>query len=459
MSGLEISEYNLVDVLGNKDYRWDSNFYTTKILYNKKLKYRPIGEVITKSQYGISRSMNEDKGIPIYRMNEIHNMLCDNYVDKFVEMTTDEFETFKLKDGDVLFNRTNSYQFVGRTGIYYKKGTQDKVFASYLVRFNTDKNTILPEYLTVFLNTKYGLLDIRRRSRPSINQTNVNPEEVKEILIPILSMELQERIARYIKKADDLIYESERLYTLAEQILLDEIGLIDFNPTESNVSIKRFTDSFLESGRLDAEYYQPKYDEFEKLIYKKRVVSLNIYDKNYVPQDDKKYKYIELANIRENGIIDDVETYEGIDLPTRARRKIKEGQVLVSSIEGSLSSCALVTKDFNGAICTNGFYVVDADEINSETLLVLIKSWLIQEVLKRECSGTILTSINKADFSRIRLPMVDAVTQKDIKKMIVESYNLRQRSKILLEKATKSVEIAIECGEKTAIEFLKEEKV
>ena len=188
-------------------------------------------------------------------------------------------------------------------------------------------------------------------------------------------------------------------------------------------------------------------------------MSLNIYDKNYVPQDDKKYKYIELANIRENGIIDDVETYEGIDLPTRARRKIKEGQVLVSSIEGSLSSCALVTKDFNGAICTNGFYVVDADEINSETLLVLIKSWLIQEVLKRECSGTILTSINKADFSRIRLPMVDAVTQKDIKKMIVESYNLRQRSKILLEKATKSVEIAIECGEKTAIEFLKEEKV
>ena len=82
---------------------------------------------------------------------------------------------------------------------YTTKGTQDKVFASYLVRFNTDKNTILPEYLTVFLNTKYGLLDIRRRSRPSINQTNVNPEEVKEILIPILSMELQERVARYIK--------------------------------------------------------------------------------------------------------------------------------------------------------------------------------------------------------------------------------------------------------------------
>jgi type I restriction enzyme S subunit len=85
------------------------------------------------------------------------------------------------------------------------------------------------------------------------------------------------------------------------------------------------------------------------------------------------YAINKLANIRENGIIDDVETYEGIDLPTRARRKIKEGQVIVSSIEGSLSSCALVTKDFNGAICTNGFYVVDADEINSETLLVLIR--------------------------------------------------------------------------------------
>lgn len=78
----------------------------------------------------------------------------------------------------------------------------------------------------------------------------------------------QEKIVRYIKKADDLVYESERFYTLEEQILLDEIGLIDFNPTENNVSIKKFTDSFLESGRLDAEYYQPKYDYIEEPIMK-----------------------------------------------------------------------------------------------------------------------------------------------------------------------------------------------
>ena len=102
---VEVSENNLQDVLNNKDYRWDSDFYTTKIFYNKKLNYKPIGEVITKSQYGISRSMNDEKGVPIYRMNEIHNMLCNNHVDKLVEMTANEIENYKLEDRDVLFNR------------------------------------------------------------------------------------------------------------------------------------------------------------------------------------------------------------------------------------------------------------------------------------------------------------------------------------------------------------------
>ena len=90
-----------------------------------------------------------------------------------------------------MFNRTNSYEWVGRTGIYYKNSSQDYIFASYLVRFNTNDNIILPEYLSTFLSCKYGVKAIKARARQSVNQTNVNPEEVKEIEIPLLSFDIK----------------------------------------------------------------------------------------------------------------------------------------------------------------------------------------------------------------------------------------------------------------------------
>lgn len=55
-----------------------------------------------------------------------------------------------------------------------------------------------------------------------------------------------------------------------------------------------------------------------------------------------KYKYIELSNIGKSGEISNVDTLVGAELPTRARRIVKKGQVIVSSIEGSLESCALI---------------------------------------------------------------------------------------------------------------------
>lgn len=131
------------------------------------MKYDKIKNHLRHSQYGISIDMNTDRiGYPIYRMNEIHNMLCDLNVDKYANISQEEYTSFALNNGDVLFNRTNSFEWVGRTGIYYKTNDDNKrVFASYLVRFNPIEETILPEYLCAYLNCKYGVWDVKRRAR------------------------------------------------------------------------------------------------------------------------------------------------------------------------------------------------------------------------------------------------------------------------------------------------------
>ena len=115
--------------------------------------------------------------------------------------------------------------FVGRTGIFRKFSDEDIVFASYLVRVNPDPKIVTPEYLTAFLNTKYGIIDIRRRARHSINQSNVNLEEVKRIEIPLLCNQLQNGITLSFNKAFDSIQASEALYIEAQTLFLAELDL------------------------------------------------------------------------------------------------------------------------------------------------------------------------------------------------------------------------------------------
>lgn len=141
-------------------------------------------------------------------------------------------------------------------------------------------------------------------------------------------------------------------------------------------------------------------------------------------------------------------------MPTRARRKVETNDIIVSSIEGSLQSCALIPEKYNNSLCSTGFYVINSDEINSETLLVLFKSEPLQNILKQNCSGTILTAINKPEFQNIPIPKIEKTTQEKIASLVQESFTLKKQSEELLELAKKAVEIAIEEGEEKGMEVI-----
>lgn len=453
LEGLEAKEIKVHECLENKDFRIDSGFYTKAPLINPQLNYRKIGDCITSSQYGISISMNEDGiGYPIYRMNEIHNMLCDLDVNKCAEITIEELETFKLHNKDVLFNRTNSFEWVGRTGVYYQNDNIKRVFASYLVRFIPNEKYILPEYLATYLNTKYGIWDIKRRARQSINQTNVNPEEVKEIEIPILPLDFQKQIADNLLSANGKRIVAHNQYIEAEAYLLECLGMTNFAANPDAYNVKTLKESFLETGRFDAEYYLPKYEDYCKLVqsyvngYEPVGAVCDIKDTNYSPEAGVCYKYIELANIGKSGEITGCDIQDGENLPTRARRMVHQGDVIVSSIEGSLESCALITDDYDGALCSTGFYVLQSSKLNSETLLTLFKSLPMQQLMKKGCSGTILTAISKPELAKLPVPIIRQEVQDEIARHVQRSFALRKEAMQLLENAKLTVEQAIENG-------------
>ena len=138
------------------------------------------------------------------------------------------------------------------------------------------------------------------------------------------------------------------MFTTAENDLLESLGLTDFAVNPEATNVKSFKDSFLASGRFDAEYYLPKYEDYVNLIRQygggADIIGniCEVKDSNFNPEANKEYRYIELANVGNSGNITGCSTMPGAELPSRARRIVHTGDVVVSSLEGSIDSCALI---------------------------------------------------------------------------------------------------------------------
>ena len=429
----------------------DSDFWTKQPKKNPRLKYMKIGDILKSSQYGISVSMNEEgKGYPIFRMNEIHNMLCDLSVDKCADISQEEFLKFELKDRDVLFNRTNSFEWVGRTGVYYQNDEIQKTFASYLVRFNPDERIVLPEYLATFLNTKQGVWDVKRRARQSINQTNVNPEEVKEIEIPILPMDFQNEIRNRFEKANTNLILSQQIYRQAEELLLETIGLKDFTPSQEKTNIKTLKESFLSTGRLDAEYYQPKFEKLIAHIETFETVRLNeiVSIKKSIEPGSEAYEsegipFIRVSDLSKFGITE-TDIYLDKSKFSNLGLQPKKDTILLSK-DGSVGIAYKVEEDLD--VITSGALLhltVTNKNFLPDYLTLVLNSEVVKMQAERDAGGSIIQHWKPSEIEQVIIPKIPMPIQQQISTLIQESFTLRKKSERLLLEAKEMVEREIE---------------
>ena len=404
--------------------------------------------------------MNEEgKGFPIYRMNEIHNLLCDLDVSKFADISLEELATFVLRDRDVLFNRTNSFEWVGRTGIYYNNDDVNRVFASYLVRLTPNISIILPEYLTTFLNTRFGMADIRRRARQSINQTNVNPEEVKEIKIPILDMEFQQEVATRLQSANQKRIIAQNLYSSAESYLLECLGMQDFVANPDAYNIKTLKESFLESGRIDAEYYLPKYEDLTLFVQNYSLGSLPlsdivdfyrgslISDTYYIDYDVARPAYIRGGDISSNRMVADNMVSISSDFILSEETICIEGDIILAMI-GSVGTASIVTQDFSGSYISNnlGLLRIRNSSIRAEVLHLYLTSPIGKMFFTQRQMVTAQPKIAFRDIENIPIPIIHPEVQAEIAQHIQRSFALRKEASQLLEEAKLNVEQVVEMG-------------
>ncbi len=456
---MQYSIVNLKTVKENSDFRIDAEYFEPsyqkleKFLSSKETKdLNDYSVFIKKGIFDISpNNYVEEGGVAFLRSGDLKDEFISS--DEIIRITKESHEKEKkteLVTNDLLMAKVGTIGDVAINLRFEKLNFSQNVIG---IKIKKEYKPI-SGFLLSFLNCSYGRNQVNRVLSGQVQQKLIL-EDIKKVKVVNLKDSIQKLISELVSRSYLLKEKSNSFYSQAEQFLLSELGLLDWKPKHTLTFIKNFS-ATQEAERMDAEYFQPKYEEIIEAVKKYKggydelgnLVKIN--DKNFTPKDNEQYKYIELANISSNGEINGYTENFGNELPSRARRKVQKGDLVISTIEGSLESIALITEDWKNALCSTGFFVVNSNKLNPETLLVLLKTKVGQMQLKKGCKGTILTAIDKNELSKIVLPKIDSKTQEEIKAKITEMYEAKKLSKSLLEIAKRGVEMAIEKDEQEA---------
>ena len=160
-----------------------------------------LDDIVCELKYGTSEKSSSVGKIAVLRMGNITNVGTIDYSNLVYSSNDEDIEQYSLEKNDLLFNRTNSSEWVGKTAIY--KEEQPAIYAGYLIRIKP--LLISPDYLNTVMNSGYyrdWCYDVKT---DAVNQSNINAQKLSQLMIPIPPLKEQERIVAEMDKWISLI--------------------------------------------------------------------------------------------------------------------------------------------------------------------------------------------------------------------------------------------------------------
>ena len=351
---------------------------------------------------------------------------------------------------DVLLARSGSF---GKASIWLKNFVTN---SADIIIVKTQRERLSPYYLVSFLNSYYGREQIFRFSSGGL-QGHVNLTILENLIVPEISIAFQNELKKILCVAHDLNERADEHYRAAEKILSAALGLDKFTPSSENVAIKSLSASFGTSDRLDAEFYQPKYDDIESKLAElsgtRRVKDFFKLVKTACDRRADFYNYIEIGDVNVSSGVALANVVATCELPDNAKIMTQSGDVLVSKVRPNRGAVAVLRED--NLLVSGAFAVLRSrGKFSVEVLQVLLRTKIYRELMLKFNVGTSYPVIKDEDVLNLPLPVVARDVQEKIAAQVSESFRLRAESEKLLSQAKRAVELAIERGEDAAIKFL-----
>ena len=251
--------------------RIDAEYFEPSYLENESKLRRVNAEPLFK-YVKLASSAFYPSATGYYKVGEIPFIRCVDCIDypAITELQKDKFERLphdfinenktikKIKEGDIVITKVGSPCFASIVYGLDEVALSRTVLGAYKIK------GIDPFYLIVFLRSKYGFEQLIRERELTI-QYQLTLERVGRILTYVPSENFQKIIRQLFIKSQNLYINEVEQYQKAEQLLLSELGLVDWKPKHTLAFVKNFSDT-QKAERIDAEYFQPKYEEIIEAV-------------------------------------------------------------------------------------------------------------------------------------------------------------------------------------------------
>ena len=446
-------------------FRLDSSFFDQKLI-NLEQKVKSMSHFFIESSNVVSGPFGsmlksdayQATGIPFIRIENIKDGFYINNSD-IIYISPEDNERIKnseLSKGDIVLSK------VGNTIGFFAEVSEDIGICNIsennigikLTGFTDSKKAIVLTYLNTHIAQSLTLRRISGNAQPKLNVG-----DVCEIPIPVFNTEFEKGIEFFLQKSKKNRKDAINSYLVAEHLLLQELGLPDWQPDDESVATKTFAD-FQNSGRLDAEYYQPKYDDLFKRI--------SSYDKSHLGDIVNITKSIEPGSeaYQEDGVpflrVSDITKF-GIAPPEIHLDRDKyysenltpKKDTILLSKDGSVGIAYKVENDLD--VITSGALLhltVKNNDFLPDYLTLVLNSIVVKLQAERDAGGSIIQHWKPSEIENVIIPKLPKAVQNQIAEKVRESFALRKESKRLLDLAKHAVEVAIEQGEDVAMKLL-----
>ena len=464
-SGLESVEINLNEIKKNDTFRFDNEYFIRE--------YIRLENSLSQSGYfTLANGTNEitdfgaysqtniielkEAGVNFFRIQDIGKNTIDSYNCAKIEDIAYKQLTLHLQENDVIIPRVGTLGNAGVVKKEYLPASANQNLAVIRV-----KKQYSPYYFSTILSSRIGVMQINRMATGNV-QPWLNLSGIANIKIPTASQNIQNAIDTVVLLAHSLISQSNSCYIAAKSSLLYALGMENFMPQSKLFAVKSLSESFTASGRLDAEYYQAKYDSLFSMLSglpREKLGNIVEFEKSIEPGSehygDEGVPFIRVSDVTKYGI-----SSTSINIPANLTKLRPKKDTILLSKDASVGIAYKVEQDMD--VITSGALLhltVGRKEVLPDYLTLVLNSLVVRLQAERDAGGSIIQHWKPSEIAEVVIPILSYNVQSKIAEQVQKSFVLRRQSEQLLEQAKRAVEIAIEQGENAAIAWLKEKGV